>query len=236
MAPEIEGGAPEEWNIEPELPRGLSFFSDGSISGTPKELGDSNHTIIASNGGGSSSATIRIIVLHEAPMGLGYGGNNLQFSIGDEVQIIPSTSGGEIISWSVEPPLPTGLELFQTDGSIRGIPTIVHYPTVHRITASNSGGSIIVEVLIRVVGLPITNLQYSPWRYNLEVGDEVITTLLFPVALQKIGKSIRIYQLASHLTVQMAQYQGSLQKFPQTGKHGQSGQIIQRAHPQRFLN
>ena len=179
MAPEIEGGAPEEWNIEPELPRGLSFFSDGSISGTANELGDSNHTIIASNGGGSSSTTIRIIVLHEAPMGVGYGGNNLQFSIGDEVQIIPSTSGGEIISWSVEPSLPNGLELFQIDGSIRGMPTIVHSPTVHRITASNSGGSIIVEVLIRVTDLPITNLQYSPWRYNLEVGDEITATPTF---------------------------------------------------------
>ena len=82
-------------------------------------------------------------------MGLGYGSNNMQFSIGDVVQVIPSTSGGEITSWSVEPPLPDGLNLLQNDGSIRGSPTEVQSLTMHRITAMNSGGSISVDVLIR---------------------------------------------------------------------------------------
>ena len=64
---------------------------------------------------GSIETTIRIIILHEAPMGLGYGSNNLQLSIGDTVQVIPSTTGGEIVSWSVEPPFPEGLNLMQID-------------------------------------------------------------------------------------------------------------------------
>ena len=50
------------------------MLADGSIDGSPTQLGDSNHTITISNEGGSVETAIRIIVLHEAPMGLGYGG------------------------------------------------------------------------------------------------------------------------------------------------------------------
>ena len=107
IAPTNEGGTIEEWSVSPQLPIGLSLFPDGSISGIPSKLGDFNHTISASNRAGSVETTIRIIVLHEAPMGLGYGSNNLQFSIGDVVQVVPSTTGGEITSWSVEPPSST---------------------------------------------------------------------------------------------------------------------------------
>ena len=145
IAPTNEGGTIEEWSVSPQLPIGLSLFPDGSISGIPGKLGDFNHTISASNRAGSVGTTIRIIVLHEAPMGLGYGSNNLQFSIGDVVQVVPSTTGGEITSWSVEPPLPEGLNLLQIDGSIRGSPMEVQSLTMHRFTATNSGGSISVS-------------------------------------------------------------------------------------------
>ena len=139
---------PDNWAVYPQLPNGISLFADGSIFGTSNQLGDSNHTISAANMAGSIETTIRIIILHEAPMGLGYGSNNLQLSIGDAVQVIPSTTGGEIVSWSVEPPFPEGLNLMQIDGSIRGSPTEVQTLTMHRITASNSGGSISVDILI----------------------------------------------------------------------------------------
>ena len=175
-APTLEGGIPDAWSIEPMLPNGLSLFADGSISGTPTHLGDSNHTFSVSNQGGSIETTIRIIILHEAPMGLGYGGNSLHLSIGDEVQVIPSTTGGEIVSWSVEPSLPDGLNLMQTDGSIRGSPTEVQSLTVHRITASNTGGSISVDVLISVADIAVVNLVYTPWEHDLRIGEQISVT------------------------------------------------------------
>ncbi len=175
-APTLEGGAPEDWSVSPQLPLGITLLSDGSIFGTPSQLGDSNHTINASNRAGSVETTIRIIVLHEAPMGLGYGSNNMQFSIGDVVQVIPSTTGGEITSWSVEPPLPEGLNLLQIDGSIRGSPTEVQSLTMHRITATNSGGSISVDVLISVADIPVANLLYNPWEHDLRIGEEISIT------------------------------------------------------------
>ena len=175
-APIHEGGTPEDWTVYPQLPNGISLFADGSISGTSTQLGDSNHTISAANMAGSIETTIRIIILHETPMGLGYGSNNLQLSIGDEVQVIPSTTGGEIVSWSVEPPFPEGLNLMQIDGSIRGSPTEVQTLTMHRITASNSGGSISVDVLISVADMPVSNLLYNPWEHDLRIGEQISIT------------------------------------------------------------
>ena len=172
-SPILEGGTPDDWTVYPQLPNGISLFADGSISGTSNQLGDSNHTISAANMAGSIETTIRIIILHEAPMGLGYGSNNLQLSIGDAVQVIPSTTGGEIVSWSVEPPFPEGLNLMQIDGSIRGSPTEVQTLTMHRITASNSGGSISVDVLISVADMPVSNLLYNPWEHDLRIGEQI---------------------------------------------------------------
>ncbi|MDC0184241.1 hypothetical protein OAJ45_04505, partial [Candidatus Poseidoniales archaeon] len=88
-APSISGGDPDYWSVDPRLPDGISLLADGSIDGSPTQLGDSNHTITISNEGGSVETAIRIIVLHEAPMGLGYGGNRFILSIGDDVQVVP---------------------------------------------------------------------------------------------------------------------------------------------------
>ena len=174
--PSISGGEPDYWSVDPRLPDGISLLADGSIDGSPTQLGDSNHTITISNEGGSVETAIRIIVLHEAPMGLGYGGNRFILSIGDEVQVVPTTTGGRIVSWSVEPPLPDGLQLLQADGSIRGSPTTVQALTPHRITATNTGGSISVDVLISVVDIPVSNLIYTPDEHDLTIGDEISVT------------------------------------------------------------
>ena len=175
-APSISGGEPDYWSVDPRLPDGISLLADGSIDGSPTQLGDSNHTITISNEGGSVETAIRIIVLHEAPMGLGYGGNRFILSIGDDVQVVPITTGGRIVSWSVEPPLPDGLQLLQADGSIRGSPTTVQSLTPHRVTATNTGGSISVDVLISVVDIPVSNLIYTPDEYDLTIGDEITVT------------------------------------------------------------
>ncbi|MDG1536433.1 MAG: M60 family metallopeptidase [Candidatus Thalassarchaeaceae archaeon] len=174
--PSISGGEPDYWSVDPRLPDGISLLADGSIDGSPTQLGDSNHTITISNEGGSVETAIRIIVLHEAPMGLGYGGNRFLLSIGDDVQVVPVTTGGRIVSWLVEPPLPDGLQLLQADGSIRGSPTTVQALTPHRITATNTGGAISVDVLISVVDIPVSNLIYTPDEHDLTIGDEISVT------------------------------------------------------------
>ena len=171
--PSIDGGVVESWSVEPPLPHGMILLQDGSIEGSPSHLGDSNHTITATNQGGSTNSVIRIIVLHDPPMGLSYGGNRFQLTIGDNFQQIPFTSGGSIESWFVEPPLPDGLTLHQLDGSIRGSPNIVQPLSIYLITATNTGGSVSVEVLISVSDIAVSNIQYTPYEFDLEVDQSI---------------------------------------------------------------
>ena len=65
-SPMVMGGAADTWSTSPPLPEGLSLLEDGSITGIARALGDSNHTVTASNSGGSIETAIRIITLHGA--------------------------------------------------------------------------------------------------------------------------------------------------------------------------
>ncbi len=172
-APLVLGGPAESWSADPPLPEGLSLLGDGSISGDADVLGDSNHTVTASNTGGSAEVSIRIITLHEAPSALSYEGHPFYWTIGEVVQIIPATSGGEVTEWSVEPTLPDGVELHQADGSLRGTPTSVHQLREHVITAENTGGSLSTTILIAVRDLAVTDLHYEPYQFDLREGDDI---------------------------------------------------------------
>ena len=61
--PDVSGGLVENWEVIPELPLGLEIDNSGVIFGIISELGDSNHTVIGSNSGGSASTNIRIITV-----------------------------------------------------------------------------------------------------------------------------------------------------------------------------
>ncbi len=172
-APSVLGGIVESWIIDPLLQSGLSLQNDGSIIGYPTSVGHQNYTITAYNEGGSYDTILHLIVIHPPPMGMSYGGNRFDLTIGEEFQTIPTTSGGEIISWSIVPPLPDGLDLIQMDGSIRGAPTTPQSLTLYRISATNTGGTIDVDVLISVSDLSPENLRYSPNQFQLLVGESI---------------------------------------------------------------
>jgi hypothetical protein len=171
--PYVYGGLAETWAVNPALPEGLSLDESGGISGIAYVLGDSNHTITAGNLGGSISVDIRIITLHEAPNGLNYPGHPYHLNLGESVQIIPMVGGGEILHWSIEPPLPNGLELVQLDGSIRGTPIELHAIRTHYISASNSGGELTVSILIEVKDIAPVNLLYTPYDFDLTIDDDI---------------------------------------------------------------
>lgn len=175
-APNLTGGSVSYWSVEPRLPDGMSMLANGSIEGTPSHLGDSNHTITVSNEAGSVETSVRIIVIHEAPMSLAYGDNRFHLTIGEQIQVIPTTIGGRVVSWEVEPALPDGLQLFDTDGSIRGSPTAVQGMSQYRITATNTGGSISLDILISVKDIPVANLIYTPAEYDLIIDDSISVT------------------------------------------------------------
>ena len=65
--PYLEGGRPEAWHTSPPLPQGLEIDETGSIFGIPEGVGESYHTILASNEAGASSTVLRIKIIHLPP-------------------------------------------------------------------------------------------------------------------------------------------------------------------------
>ncbi len=172
-SPMVTGAMAESWSADPPLPMGLELLEDGSISGIARTLGDSNHTIFATNSGGSAEVDLRIITLHEAPNSLMYPGHPFYWTIGQQTQAIPSYGGGQVNHWSVEPPLPPGILLHQEDGSLRGTPSDVYPLREYIITAYNSGGSISTTILIDVRDLVVSELRYDPSAVDLIQGEDI---------------------------------------------------------------
>ena len=171
--PLVIGGSADSWSVSPSLPEGLAILYDGSITGIARSLGDTNHTITASNSGGSVEAPIRIITLHEQPRALSYPGHPFYWTIGETVQVIPSYEGGEVTEWAIEPPLPDGVTLHQYDGSLRGTPVSAHPLREYVITVQNTGGSLSSTIIIDVRDIPAEDLAYEPYQFDLRQGDDI---------------------------------------------------------------
>ena len=171
--PLVQGAEVEFWSAEPPLPLGLELLEDGSISGTVRSIGDSNHTIYASNSGGTVQTNLRIITLHMSPNSLSFPGHPFYWTIGEYSQVIPTYDGGLATSWSVEPPLPLGVILHQEDGSLRGTPYAVYPLREYVISAHNSGGSVSTTILIDVRDISVENLRYDPYILDLKQGEQI---------------------------------------------------------------
>jgi glucose/arabinose dehydrogenase len=70
--------------------------------------------------------------------------------VGQPASNAPSNSGGAVTTWSVSPPLPSGLSLDTDDGTIEGTPAVAAPTAVYTVTASNDSGSDDADVTLQV--------------------------------------------------------------------------------------
>ena len=109
------------------MPSGLSIDSStGEISGTPTVLSSlTTYTVYANNSGGSATANIDITVNDVIPSLVTYDPSSFTETRGTSMtSVTPTYQGGTVISWSINPALPTGINLDATTGEISGTPTI----------------------------------------------------------------------------------------------------------------
>jgi hypothetical protein len=115
-------------------------------------------------GGGSSSSKT------QPPAGLAYTTATAVYQVGTAITTnSPSSTGGAVSSYSVNPALPLGLAISSSTGAISGTPTQVSSAKNYVVTATNSAGSANATLSITVNAAAPASLTYStnPAVYNV---------------------------------------------------------------------
>jgi uncharacterized repeat protein (TIGR01451 family) len=158
-APGNAGGVVVSYSVSPPLPPGLALNTvTGVITGRPMSLSTAaNYTVTAVNTGGSATAVLNFTVNDVPPSALAYATNPASYRIGAAIAANrPNSSGGPVISYSVSPALPAGLNLDPANGILSGAPTTITPATGYTVTATNTGGSATVSLNLTILdALPV---------------------------------------------------------------------------------
>jgi hypothetical protein len=163
LSPSVSGGSVVSYSIAPALPLGLNFdTASGVISGTPSAIsGSSTYTVTATNSGGSTSFGISITVNDSAPSALSYSSPNVFTKDVAIAPLNPSVSGGAVVSYSIAPTLPLGLNFDTASGVISGTPSVIRSSATYTVTATNSGGSTSFGISITINDVAPSSLSYN---------------------------------------------------------------------------
>lgn len=172
-SPSYFGGTISLFILDPvNLPAGLFFNSlTGDIQGTPLiEIPQPlTYKITAYNTGGSVDTNIKIRVYSDQPLSLSYVNSNPTYT--KDVAIAGNTiiyTGGKPTSFSVNPSLPTGLNLNPNSGIITGVPSdLMLTPQMFTITGTNTGGSVSKQINIRIVDRLPAQIRYESNEYKI---------------------------------------------------------------------
>ena len=175
-SPFSKGGVVNNYSITPALPVGLSLDTrTGVISGGPAEPSAArDYMVTATNSGGSTTATLRIIVEDAAPSALSYATNPAIYTVGVAIaDNVPSSTGGVVVAYSITPVLPAGLSLDTGSGVISGTPSEPSAVTHYMVTATNSGGSTAATLQIIVEDAAPSALSYATNPAIYTVGEAI---------------------------------------------------------------
>ena len=168
--PHTTGGEPTQYAVSPALPDYLKLNpTSGLISGSPSTTSPiTSYTITASNAFGSATALLSITIDNNVAT-LDYSPSTLVYTVGKAITPL-AVSNGVTGIYSVSPPLPAGLSLNSSSGTITGTPSVVTSTQTYAILASTPAGNATGRVSITVNAV-------SPWAQAIPNMEQTITPL-----------------------------------------------------------
>lgn len=168
------GGIATQYSISPSFDNGLNFnTTTGEISGIPnKKESSKTYTITAINSGGSTSTQISIFIKDLPPQNLSYDIVSNIYVKNSSIGILnPTSEGGEILAYSINPELPDGIVFNDTSGIISGTPSVTSDARSYTVTATNNQGSSQYSFFIAIKDEAPRNLNYSQTDIVLTKGS-----------------------------------------------------------------
>lgn len=176
----IDGDGPFKFYCEPPLPQGLNIDPEsGAISGTPMETcQDAMSVVTATSPAGSVDASLIVSVL-APPASLAYSTNTIIAPRGPPIADMHVTflEGSPPFRFEASPPLPNGLTVDPSTGSVTGSPTCQSAQAEYKIRVSNVAGCAEFAVSVAVLEKP-SGLEYQHGgrgsKLSYSVGCEII--------------------------------------------------------------
>lgn len=191
------GGEIDNWSIIPELPNGLNFSANNSsIWGTPTtSQPNTEYTITAYNLAGNDSFSLTMGIFIQPPL-IQPQQIFINLSRGELMDgSFFENTGGIIESWSIEPPLPSGLLMNNSSGIIYGEGEIAANST-HTIFANNSRGSSSAILTLSITESPIPGpyLIIAKANHTFTRNNQIET-----IVFENVGGSVQNWSIAPSL-------------------------------------
>ena len=146
IIPILDGGAPENWTIEPALPPGLTFINGYIIGTATTNLSATTYTVWANNSGGAAFATFELTV-NQPSFYARYPQTRIVLEVNETMSALaPIYYFGDNQNpvWSIRPELPAGLQF--ENGRLSG--TALEASNETNYTISVFGEMVPVELFV----------------------------------------------------------------------------------------
>jgi len=168
----VVDGYVTEYSIEPSLPPGLYLETEsGSLTGVPSDVTpERSYKVTAKNQDGQTTARIAFAVARAPPSGLVYPGQKPVYPHLVPMTMQPSVEG-DVDEYSVNPPLPQGVDLNSKTGVISGTPMQVSDASTFEVSARNETGVSSTPLKFGVKVMPPESLTYPGLDHVYYVGE-----------------------------------------------------------------